>query len=318
MNALFISHASEDADSAKSLRAWLKAHRWPEVFLSSHPSRGIDAGEDWRRSIESAVKRSRAVVLLVSSQWIDSENCRQEYRVAALLDKPVIPVVIDQACLGNVPDELQMLEYCDISNQVVEDEGYERLRSTLALLWSDDRSHRRLLQWTTMLGAIPICVLAIACWPLVKGLWIPEAIPASTEVPSAKPSSVAGKEVPKHVAQPGATSVAQVARLNAHECRNDHFARAVASVNGSLDPVTRSTRARELAACAYSYICNCPTDAAYQRDAAEIYCFLEAGGTPSESSWTSDKTGMVIAGTAGCLDLQLWRQEGSCKRPANY
>ena len=165
MSKVFLSHANEDSNAARSLRAWLHARGCRSVFLCSHPRDGIPAGEKWQNALRSAGRRAKAVLLLVSPAWLASKECWKEFKTAELLNKKIIPVIIDGSIRDDLPPELSALQVCDTSNQAVEDEGYESLRLSLQDLGVFRRASKR---QKVALG-IAASVSVLAAWFVIAG-----------------------------------------------------------------------------------------------------------------------------------------------------
>lgn len=93
MNAVFLSHASEDRQQVDELRAALISRGIP-AWASSID---IKPGATWDRAIEAALEEAAAVVVLVSSHSAESNYVRAEVNRAISLQKTVIPVLLDDA-----------------------------------------------------------------------------------------------------------------------------------------------------------------------------------------------------------------------------
>jgi len=103
MSRIFISHSSADNATAVALRDWLTGEGWDDVFLDLDPDRGIKAGEQWEEALKQAVHRCMAVLFLVSRNWLASEWCRDEFRLARLLGKRLFAVLVEEIPIGELP-----------------------------------------------------------------------------------------------------------------------------------------------------------------------------------------------------------------------
>ncbi|MBF0155893.1 MAG: TIR domain-containing protein [Magnetococcales bacterium] len=106
MARIFLSHSSSNNPEALALGDWLVAEGWDDFFLDLDPARGITAGERWERSLHEAADRCDAVLFLVSREWLASEWCRREFRLAQKLNKRTFVVLIEDLPLDTLPDEL--------------------------------------------------------------------------------------------------------------------------------------------------------------------------------------------------------------------
>jgi len=106
MSRIFLSHSSQDNDSAVALRDWLSAHGWDDVFLDLDPRRGISAGSRWQRSLNQAALRCEGVLFLVSRAWLGSDWCLKEFNLAHRLNKRLFGLLIEDVSIGDLPATL--------------------------------------------------------------------------------------------------------------------------------------------------------------------------------------------------------------------
>jgi formylglycine-generating enzyme required for sulfatase activity len=99
MSRIFLSHSSENNAQALALCDWLKNGGWDDVFVDLDPKRGIRPGERWEQALRSAAFRCEAVLFLVSRAWLDSEWCRDEFKLARHLEKRLFGLLIE-----DIPD----------------------------------------------------------------------------------------------------------------------------------------------------------------------------------------------------------------------
>lgn len=99
---VFISHASEDKRSARALAGWLERRGW-DAWLDEADIKG---GSAWAASIQSGIKESAVVVLLVSSNSVAKEWVLDEITAARNLRVPIIPALQEDA---RYPEDLQFL-----------------------------------------------------------------------------------------------------------------------------------------------------------------------------------------------------------------
>lgn len=94
MSFIFLSHSSRDDAAAGALRDWLAAEGHQSIFLDHDEHDGIIGGEIWEERLYTELRRCRALVALVSSDWLSSPWCAAEVNHAQALRKPVIPLRI--------------------------------------------------------------------------------------------------------------------------------------------------------------------------------------------------------------------------------
>ncbi len=88
------------------MQDWLIEQGWDELFLDLDPERGIVAGQRWEKALHDAASRCDAVLFLVSQDWLDSDWCRKEFRLAHRLNKRIIGILIEDIAIDSLPDEL--------------------------------------------------------------------------------------------------------------------------------------------------------------------------------------------------------------------
>lgn len=103
MSQIFISHSSSDNNAAVTLCGWLASEGWHDIFLDLDAERGIKPGEKWEMALKQAVHRCMAVLFLVSRNWLGSEWCRDEFRLARLLGKRLFGILIEEIPIGELP-----------------------------------------------------------------------------------------------------------------------------------------------------------------------------------------------------------------------
>ncbi len=109
MSRLFISHSSHNSDWAIALRDWLVAEGWSgpdDIFLDLDPQGGIAAGQKWQQAFADAATRCEAVLFIVSTEWLASEWCRDEYQLANKYNKKLFALQIDDCPLERLPGAL--------------------------------------------------------------------------------------------------------------------------------------------------------------------------------------------------------------------
>jgi hypothetical protein len=94
VSSIFLSHSSRDDAVATALGEWLRAEGHTAVFIDHHTLDGIAGGEPWEERLYTELRRCRALIALVSPDWLDSPWCIAEANHAQALRKPVFPLRI--------------------------------------------------------------------------------------------------------------------------------------------------------------------------------------------------------------------------------
>jgi WD40 repeat protein len=83
---------------ASKIRDWLTSEGHQSIFLDHGEGDGIVGGEVWEERLYTELRRCRALLALVSPDWLASPWCIAEADHAQALRKPVIPVRIAAIC----------------------------------------------------------------------------------------------------------------------------------------------------------------------------------------------------------------------------
>jgi len=107
---VFISHSHDDGDFADVLKSKLKQHgysAWIDIDR-------LNAGEDWREGIDDGIRRSRAVVVVMSPKARESEYVTYEWAFACGCASKVIPLMLKPTSLH---PRLESVQYLDFTNR---------------------------------------------------------------------------------------------------------------------------------------------------------------------------------------------------------
>ena len=96
MSRIFLSYSSKNNFEAFALRNWLNENGWDDVALQYDPDEGAHPGDRPRRTLRENVARCGAVIFLVSRDWLNSQERRDEYEFARKVDKAVFVVLIEK------------------------------------------------------------------------------------------------------------------------------------------------------------------------------------------------------------------------------
>ena len=165
MPDVFLSYAREDRAKARKLAQALQSCGW-EIWWDEH----IQPGDNFDRVIEQTLVRSTCVVVLWSSQSVDSDFVRSEARWAAKQGR-IIPVFLDRV---ELPIEFSSYQVLDLigwpSNGT---EGYDQLVADLGRrLNKENRSkvsvHQR---HSTGFGFWTVAVAFLGAWPFLVSIF---------------------------------------------------------------------------------------------------------------------------------------------------
>jgi WD40 repeat protein len=106
MARIFISHSSANNAEALALRDWLVARGWDDLFLDIDPHRGLVSGQRWLDRLQESAQRCKAVLFVLSREWLASRYCTAEFWEARKEERPLFAVVIDATAVAEVPAEM--------------------------------------------------------------------------------------------------------------------------------------------------------------------------------------------------------------------
>jgi TIR domain-containing protein len=115
--SVFMSYRNRDAKLAERVASALK-HLG---FDALDPTRDLRPGESWRRAIQSAIKRSDAVIMValtphaLSSSWM-----AYEARIAEALGKRIMLLLPSKYPVTELPDDFASTPIVDIDPQMPE------------------------------------------------------------------------------------------------------------------------------------------------------------------------------------------------------
>lgn len=97
MGRIFISHRNKQADNAwaKKIHDWIKENKGINGFLDFDIQTGLQAGQKWEDEIYAAMNAAQVVIAIISKDWLASDWCLSEARMARLLGRKLIPIVIE-------------------------------------------------------------------------------------------------------------------------------------------------------------------------------------------------------------------------------
>lgn len=109
MNMIFLSYSSKDKFFCELLEAKLRAEQievWRDV-------NSLNAGEEWRNSIDSGISKSKVIVLVLSRDSCESHYVTYEWANAIGQGKAILPVLLEDC---NRHPKIEPLQYIDFKN----------------------------------------------------------------------------------------------------------------------------------------------------------------------------------------------------------
>ncbi len=110
-NQIFISHSHIDADFAELLKFYLEK----EGINCWMDNDRLKVGQDWREEIDSGIKQSKGVIVIMSPEARKSEYVTYEWAFAWGNDIEILPIMLKQTALH---PRLESLQYMDFTNRV--------------------------------------------------------------------------------------------------------------------------------------------------------------------------------------------------------
>jgi hypothetical protein len=126
MSSIFISHSSADGAAAREVADRLERERHSSVFLDFDPEKGIVAGQSWERTLYRKLRACRAVVAVVTDNYLASFWCFAEIALARMEGKHVFALQVDPlADDAKLPSILTETQFIDLREDP--EDGYRRL-----------------------------------------------------------------------------------------------------------------------------------------------------------------------------------------------
>jgi hypothetical protein len=114
MAVLFISHSSKDDAAAMGLEEWLRARGFSNLFIDHS---NIAGGEKWAQALRDASGACRVIICLVTTHWLDSDECFGEFKAAWYMGKRIIPLLALEPIDVSLRDRLAKV--------LAEDQGFD-------------------------------------------------------------------------------------------------------------------------------------------------------------------------------------------------
>ncbi|MCP4383687.1 MAG: TIR domain-containing protein [Hyphomicrobiales bacterium] len=110
MARIFVSHSNLDNAIATDIMGWLRASGFDETFLDIDKHTGIPPGTNWERTLYREIDSAHAVILILTSNWLESKWCFAEFTQARALGKAIFPVIVAPGGERFVAPDIQQLD----------------------------------------------------------------------------------------------------------------------------------------------------------------------------------------------------------------
>ncbi|MBT9315887.1 TIR domain-containing protein [Leptothoe spongobia] len=144
MTQVFISYSEEDLASKEIVRYHL-LQAGITVWTNTVD---IRMGEDFEMAIQRGIEEADNVVYLISQASLESEYCQMEIDQALDLHKRIIPMLIEDVDLTQIPDTIRKLQFINLTDNQVSIDLEKDLAELLRSIRRDapyHNQHKRLL-----------------------------------------------------------------------------------------------------------------------------------------------------------------------------
>src|SRR5262249_17150172 len=107
---IFISYAKPDRAVAEEVVEWLR-EAGHEPFLAHDLRNGIGVGKEWEQRLYEELRRSDAVISIVTSSFLASTWCSAEVATARALGCRLMPLVAEADVIHPLLQRLQSVDY---------------------------------------------------------------------------------------------------------------------------------------------------------------------------------------------------------------
>ncbi|MGK7883924.1 MAG: TIR domain-containing protein, partial [Crocosphaera sp.] len=160
MSDVFIAHGEKDEEITDKINRTLRR----ECLTIWLAKLDIDTGTTFQDEINKGIEEADNIIYLISPQSLQSKYCQQEIDYALKLNKRIIPILVENIDIRNLPHEISKLQYIDLTDYknaekyslgrdkilkiIKEDETYYQQHKTLlvkALKWQRQNYNPSLL-----------------------------------------------------------------------------------------------------------------------------------------------------------------------------
>jgi formylglycine-generating enzyme required for sulfatase activity len=147
MARFFVSYSRKNKDFCRQLTTELQKHEM-DFWVDWDD---IPPTVDWRDEIGKGIEEADAFLAVVSPDWISSNICKEELRIAVKNGKRLIPVIPCELDWDSVPSDLSHLNYIFFTENFDFSQQLEKLLTALNTDYDWLKTHRRLqvkaLEW---------------------------------------------------------------------------------------------------------------------------------------------------------------------------
>ncbi|MBD2463184.1 TIR domain-containing protein [Oscillatoria sp. FACHB-1407] len=136
MTDVFLSHAEED-DVVTTLISKSLIRQGLTVWWSKTD---IQTGVEFQEAIAHGIEEADNILYLISPASLQSKYCQWEIDYALSLNKRIIPLLIKQTELEQIPENLRSLQYIDLTDNVL-DTDYQQDESKLFRILRHDADY---------------------------------------------------------------------------------------------------------------------------------------------------------------------------------
>lgn len=110
MARIFLSHSSRDNQAAAEIKNWLDELQFTCTFLDFDKHSGIEPGADWEKTLYTELERAQAILILQTSNWVESKWCFAEFTQARALGKKIFPMILEPRGETTIGSDLQRID----------------------------------------------------------------------------------------------------------------------------------------------------------------------------------------------------------------
>jgi CRP-like cAMP-binding protein len=129
---IFVSYSRKDQEFVKRLMKDLKQQLKEDGIRLWFDQVDILPGKDWDESVAEALKKTTAMLLIMSGHAAKSQNVKSEWSYCLTKGKVIVPVLIDKEC--EIPFRLQNYHYIELvgySNEQEYQTGLTRITQSI-------------------------------------------------------------------------------------------------------------------------------------------------------------------------------------------
>ncbi|NEP62539.1 MAG: TIR domain-containing protein [Symploca sp. SIO2G7] len=140
MTQVFLSYA-QPAD--RSTMEQLRRSLMRECFTVWTNTTDIQTAEDFEDAINRGIEQADNFIYLLSPDSLTSKSCQQELNYALSLNKRIIPVLVRECDLKQMPKTLGSLQYIDLTDNLKAEDYYLDESQLLKILRQDEEYHQQ-------------------------------------------------------------------------------------------------------------------------------------------------------------------------------